>query len=396
MRPLLLALVLAGCSATLTPRDPTFAKTDAHVTWTSGVPSADADIGRVIDVAERGSEVLVVGERGARFYRDGVLVATDASSKDPLASAAAVPAADGRGTWLVAVSSKGALLRARDLKALEPAGERYALSRARVLAAASSAAGGVFLLDDGVALAGGGAVSRYDARSAKGLRAGGPVIATWNDEGVVRYEGKLGAPHTYALSGVRDVAVSDAGRVYAAREDGVYAEQGGRSLELVYRPDSGVRALAASGSRIWLLDGARVVVLEASGTSDTVKVELVSGVTAPADARLAGSATGDAWLLDRGTVMRVGLRAPDGHAPPPVDANATWQRDVSPIFARTCAACHNPGGPAGIDLSTPHAWAAHRDEIRKRVVVAKDMPPRDDAKVFPSDAERAQLAKWLE
>jgi mono/diheme cytochrome c family protein len=65
---------------------------------------------------------------------------------------------------------------------------------------------------------------------------------------------------------------------------------------------------------------------------------------------------------------------------------------VAPVFQRVCAHCHLPGGDAGLDLSTPAAWAAERIEIERRVLVTRTMPP---AGTELPDADRDSLAGWL-
>src|SRR5439155_23435796 len=102
-------------------------------------------------------------------------------------------------------------------------------------------------------------------------------------------------------------------------------------------------------------------------------------------APLAGvSVTGDAWLATLHGLVRV---SPGGTHDDPM-----WQAQVAPVFQRVCSHCHLPGGDAGIDLSTPGSWIAERDEISRRVLVTRTMPP---AGTDLSDADRAALATWL-
>ena len=42
-------------------------------------------------------------------------------------------------------------------------------------------------------------------------------------------------------------------------------------------------------------------------------------------------------------------------------AEVTWHRDVQPIVAKSCAACHDAGGVGGVELTdyeTAKAWSA--------------------------------------
>ncbi len=69
-----------------------------------------------------------------------------------------------------------------------------------------------------------------------------------------------------------------------------------------------------------------------------------------------------------------------------------WRADVAPVFARVCSHCHQPGGDAGVDLSTPAAWRAARGELRHRVLDTQTMPP---AGTDLTATERAAVARWL-
>jgi mono/diheme cytochrome c family protein len=134
------------------------------------------------------------------------------------------------------------------------------------------------------------------------------------------------------------------------------------------------QALTARGDRAWLaaagtlysFDGARVVPTQQHGDL------------------LAASSTGDAWLAtDRGLIRYSRSATAD---------DPLWQSQVAPIFQRVCAHCHLPGGEAGIDLSTPASWTTEHDEIARRVLVTRTMPP---AGTDLGDADRAALEHWI-
>lgn len=72
-------------------------------------------------------------------------------------------------------------------------------------------------------------------------------------------------------------------------------------------------------------------------------------------------------------------------------ADAMWRANILPVYTRSCAQCHRPGGSAGIDLSTYDAWNARRALIRHRVIDVRDMPQPGSPL---SDADRAAIDAW--
>jgi mono/diheme cytochrome c family protein len=71
----------------------------------------------------------------------------------------------------------------------------------------------------------------------------------------------------------------------------------------------------------------------------------------------------------------------------------TWDSAIQPIFARSCATCHLPGGVSGTDLSTSSAWNSERANIHDRVVVHHTMPPQGHPL---SDLDRTAVQSWTE
>ena len=66
---------------------------------------------------------------------------------------------------------------------------------------------------------------------------------------------------------------------------------------------------------------------------------------------------------------------------------------MAPVFARSCAACHQPNGASGTDLSTEAAWEGKRPLIRGRVVLGRTMPPQGHPL---SDSDRAAILHWVD
>ena len=113
----------------------------------------------------------------------------------------------------------------------------------------------------------------------------------------------------------------------------------------------------------------------------------------------------DVWVLTCALVLVAAgssIHAQDAPAQPGVRA-VTYTRDVAPIIATRCGACHVPGGDAPFSLST-------FDEVRRRgamiVAVTKSrfMPPWKPEPGFGEfegarrlrDLEMATLAQWVE
>jgi hypothetical protein len=115
-------------------------------------------------------------------------------------------------------------------------------------------------------------------------------------------------------------------------------------------------------------------------------VRVTAGARVEAGARLAGSPSGDVWVLGE-TTRRFAV---DDAALAPRDR---WEQAVQPIFARVCATCHLPRGSSGVDLSTVERWEEKRPLLRRRLVDERSMPPRDHPL---DDADREILRAWLD
>jgi hypothetical protein len=73
----------------------------------------------------------------------------------------------------------------------------------------------------------------------------------------------------------------------------------------------------------------------------------------------------------------------------------SFETDVAPLYAKSCAAsgCHGDGSAA---LATADAWRDRADEIRKRVVEARTMPPPANVPAGWGDDDVQIVAEWLE
>lgn len=344
-----------------------------QVEWNPG----RAEPGRVAAVADAGDDVLVLGERGALFFRAGNLVASDPKIASWRA-AAALPAADRQATWLVGIDGDGRMYRAKARSAMEPISDRYGVLGSRVTAAAGL--GGRFV---GLALAG-DAASRSpatglfafaDGRDVTTFRegptgdlVGGGGKAAWLSGDRVRVFDPSGrGDRFFALPGVVRAALDSAGRLYAATRHEVYAEDAIGRLTLVYETVSAeggaaISGLVVSGSRVWFAEGADLgVILER-------QVSITTGLRRSPNATLAASSSGDVWSLADGALSRFAVDGGDSE-------RATWQSALGPVFERACASCHGAFPSSGIDLSSFEAWERRRAAIRRRVIEIGDMPP---------------------
>jgi cytochrome c5 len=177
---------------------------------------------------------------------------------------------------------------------------------------------------------------------------------------------------------VRAATVDGNGKVAAITATTLYLEDVGGLAPVHGLPAGELTALATSGDRLWVVIGSEL------GTRDAQGVSVSSGAGI-AHARLIGSSSGDVWIGMNGSVSRFSVA---GGSP----ALREWQKQVRPIFERSCSGCHLPGGTAGFTLASYDDWVSRRDVIHDRVVVQKNMPP---AGTFLADADRAAIDAWI-
>jgi mono/diheme cytochrome c family protein len=343
---------------------------------------SSASVGPVRAVADIGNIVAVFGDKGATVLSSGASVASDPSVTDWV-DAKTIAGADGAGRWIVGVDGKGHLYYLRGLSSFDDVSSRYGLDGRKVRATAmidSSHVG--FLLDQEIAVADGKRVTRYATGPLLGFAGGGGHGAGVATDSVVAFDVTSMTTRSYPLPGVTRVAVGDDGRVYASTAHALYAAAPDGKLTLVYRTDEGsLHGLAASGAHVWFADGAELGVIDGDHVAET------TGAHVAPDAALAPSASGDVWVLAAGNAQRFSR----------VDAEpalaTTWNRTLSPIFARVCSSCHQPNGSSGTDLSTAEDWESEKQAIRDRVIVSKTMPPEGHPL---SDEDRRAIQDWVQ
>jgi hypothetical protein len=352
-------------------------------------------------VVDDGNQVIVLSPSTATILRAGAVTGTVSGHTFP--TAAAIPAADGNGQWLVGVESGGQLYRLRAGRDFEEVSARYGFGQGagntvRAACALSGRSAGFLLADGALAVADGQNVSRY--------RLGGPTAQSGGEArlscgsgraavvlpGEVRtFDSTTRNLRSFALPAV-GAAFDSRGRLIVATANALYVEEPIAAGELKLRylardRDLPLHSLAGTASRIWFAAGEELGAVETSEGSGEVAIAVTRGAQLSAKSQLLGSATGDVWVLAEGQLRRFGRD--DGALQP----KERWMQLIAPVFARSCTACHLPGGRAGIDLSTAAAWDAKRSLIRERVIEKHNMPP-SGSPLLPAD--RATIQSWLD
>jgi hypothetical protein len=361
-----LVLWLAACAGHAPP----------PVALTPGPSFPDA---RADQIVEQGDLAYLFGPDRITIARGGIATTVVALALPPShparvwTSAASIPALDGDGRWIVATRYDGTLWRVTTSGELESIGDRFRAGD-RVMQVGSSGptialalVGATGITADGVH------VARYPIAGELAVATNRLAIATAT--GTELWDLAKNTRTTFAVAG-HPAFLDGAGpepRLVVMQRDALWFARGG-VLHRVRVPPQYVAAVA--GAQLWLRDGSRLYVM----LDD--KLQRTDAQVAAGDALL-GTPSGDVWIAASG-VRRFSL------APSSIDPR--WQSEVEPVFARVCAHCHLPGGSADVDLSTAATWAAEHDELVRRVVATRTMPP---AGTPFSDGDRAALAGWL-
>jgi len=364
----LIPLALLGCATTTEVRPLTV----YPVEWNA----QKTPLGAVAAVAESAEDVTVFGSLGAMTFTNGALVATDASVRE-WRSATTIPAVDGGGTWVVGLDARGRLYRVRARSTLDPISARFGLEKTDVRAITDLGRGRVaFALTGELAIADGERVARF-AYPFAAIAGGDGRGAGLTPHGARVFDPFRGVDRTFALEGLRYVALAPDGRVVTASDRAIWRENDRGELTLQYRSEEPtIRGLAASAENVWFADGNELGLLAAAGATRTTGMK--SGTTA-----IVGSPSGDVWTLGKdGALARYST----------IRASGLWQTTIAAIQTKVCGGCHGPGGSAGLDLSGAARWQANRLAIQRRVVKEKTMPPPGHPL---TNDERDAVAKWL-
>jgi hypothetical protein len=364
-----------------------FALTVKQVAWNP----ANAPVGKVVAVADDHDVSAVFSDKGATIFRSGAEVAQDSNAHAWL-TASTIPSIDGASQWIVATDKNGGLYYVRNLQSMELVSDRYGFGKSKVRDAelVGSANGKTlvgFSLDGEIAIADGAQVTRFAGSSFSDFGAGGTfAIGVAKDEvDVVDVTKKT--VQRYALENATYAAVTSDGKMYAATPRAIYEAKDGALMLLYEADDATIHGLVASGTHVWFADGDEL------GAIDDDKLAETSTKLITKDAKLAASSSGDVWVIENGNLTRFARNdtAPQTAGSKPT--TVTWDSAIQPIFARSCAACHLPGGVSGTDLSTSAAWNSERANIHDRVVVHQTMPPQGHPL---SDADRNAIRSWTE
>jgi hypothetical protein len=339
-------------------------------------------IDSAVGVVDDGNQVIILSPDNTTLLRSGALVAS--TGERSFTTAAAIPAADGNGQWLVGVDKSAQLYRLRAGRDFERVSDRYGFGQHPISAVCALSGRGVAFLVDGqeLALADGHQVTHYAVGPVQSLACGTARVALVSADSVRTFDSVTHKLRKFPIASV-GAGFDSQGRLVIGTSSALYVEDKSGNLALRYYSKEGpIRSLATTAARVWFSAGNELGVLENDSVLLTRSAQLRSEKT-----RLFGSATGDVWLLSDGQLQRYGR---DDSALQPAER---WTQLIAPVFARSCTACHQPGGRSGIDLSTAAAWAGKRNLIRERVIDKRTMPPEGFSL---SDSDRAAILNWLD
>lgn len=362
--------------------------------------AAQTPVGNVKAVADTGDTVCIFADDGATVMSPaGALVAHDTHIKNWVAGDSIY--AVGESTrWIIGVDATGHLYRLKAMSAFEDVGQRWQLWGKKVHTATIVGPGKVgFLLDGEIAFADSNRISVFGTSPFDTMAGGGGFAVGVTKDAVELLNSTNGLVTRFALPDAQYAVLDSRGRLFAATKRGVYAADAGGTLDLMYDADhESIHGLVASGDLVWFADGSEL------GAINGVHVGVTSGANIDKNAKLQRSPTGDVWVLGKQlarysssaltmapTVPAVGPAVPTAPtAQPTIQSN--WTATVGPVFARSCAKCHQPDGVSGVDLSTEAAWTAKKDLINDRVLVTHTMPPDKNSL---SETDRNTIHTWL-
>ena len=375
-------LLLGGCSAA--PHSKAAGAVASLAVRPVEWNAANAPMGKVSAVADAGDVVAVFAADGVSILSARAVVAHDTRVLGWTAGDT-IDATDGATRWIVGIDEAGRVQRLKGLTAFEDVTPRYGLAGRRIRSATMVGKGKVgFLLDGQVVLSDASKMAVFPTSTFTMFAGGGGFGAGVSKDAIDVVNSTNALVTHFVLPGVTWAALDSKGRLYAATSRAVYAADSAGALALVYDAGhDGIHGLVASGDRVWFADRGELGVVEGDHVAET------TGSNLALDAKLQASPSGDVWVIGAGKLQR--FSALGGAAPPA--PGISWGANVAPVFARSCASCHQPNGVSGVDLSTESAWQSKRSLIRERVLVAHTMPPQGHPL---SDADREAIHTWIE
>lgn len=328
---------------------------------------ASVAVGAVAAVAESGSTRAFFGSLGVKVLASGALVGGDASVVAWRAAAAvpsgvaAVGDAGAGPMWMLGVDGMGRVQRVRNDYALEVVGDRYGIGTSPVRALGHAGGPWVgFWTDTSIVATNGVTAMRYMEGPFSAFAAGAQRFAGATTTRVEVLDPATNRLRAFAVPGVSALALTQTGALVFAVGAALWSERDDGTVDAFFRAPSTVRAMAASGARVWFVAGTEL------GTVVNGRVALTQGLALPADARIQAGAGDTLWVF-RGAAAPKLYRAMEVMLTP----EQQWVETVQPVFARRCGTgmCHGPP-PMGrqTNLSMFSAWVSNCREIRARTV----------------------------
>jgi Cytochrome C oxidase, cbb3-type, subunit III len=352
----------------------------ATLSLTPGPSFADV---RAEQIVEQGDLAYVFGHDRITIARGGLatnvvsITCGNACPDRVWTSAASIPALDGDGRWIVATRYDGTLWRVTMSGELESIGDRFRAgdkvmqvdSAGPTIALALAGATGI--TTDGVH------VARYPITGELAVARDRLAVAT--EHATELWDLAKNTRLTFPVTGHPAFldGTSPEPRLVVMQPDALWYARGG-VLHRVSVPAH--YAAVVAGAQLWLRDGNALYVM----LDDVLRKTDAQLTATDAVDTLLGSPSGDVWLGAKSGVRRFSLART-------ID-DSKWTAQVQPVFAHVCAHCHLPGGSADVDLSSAATWTSEHDELVRRVIVTRTMPP---AGTSLSDSDRAALAAWL-
>ncbi len=372
---LVAAVVILGCGSASAPTPTLNTETLSleAVAWTS-VPWSTP----ISFVHETSSGVALCTSESLVLIAGGV-VANRTSEGKACESGARVPASEGTGQWDIVVAG-GSILRLGDDGTTEAVSERYGLEAKKVTRVVSIDADQfAFQYDTGFAIVNKGEARQFAQAGLTSIAAANGKFGYLTNDAARVLDTKTNGLSAYPVADAKGISFDASNRLVVTTAAAIYREDGD-SLVPLADGQTYLSAPASAGGKVWIIEGAELILLEDDHVFKT------SGLALSAGATIFGSSTGDVWLSRPSGVARLRHGA-SGNA-----LEQKWQTDVQPIYASVCSACHGPTGSAQIDLSNYNSWVSRKAALNDRIVVKGDMPPKG---VTLSAEDRAKLSAFI-
>jgi hypothetical protein len=338
--------------------------------------------GQLTGVASTASQRVFVGNSGS-FWLNGLVLAGSTMDATPWRDAVAVPALDRPDSqWFVAIHGSGSLQRLRSFSEWINVSDQYGLLGqdlkqvvfAGGLIVAFRTASSVVLIEM--------SQSRVYEGAFVTIGGGEQRVAAVIDQ-TVRLFSMGGMQQAWAAPGAMSCTVDSNATALWTTDRELRAGQPSGASTLLFRSSAGqrVHSLVRAGSGVWMLVGTELARWDGSA------VAITTGLDLPANSRLVGDPSGDAWVLTPAGPRRYSAGAVL------LSPQQRWEQTVQPVYARKCINCHGPAGGQTV-LDSFDDWQMYRSNICGRVLRAmpRVMPPANAPAL--SASERAAVDQW--